>query len=108
MPDRLPFFLIPLLAHLPIYAVGILGAKLVEDEMETQAQMKVAFGLILSLITYPCYSSSCGRCSGKSRQASFSPRPRYGRSGGTTLPLSTQTTRVSRFGLRMVQADRSG
>ena len=50
---RLPFFAIPLVTHLPVYVVGILGARLVEDELETQAQMKIAFGLILSFLTYP-------------------------------------------------------
>lgn len=50
---RLPFFVFPLITHFPVYIVGILGARLVEDELETQAQMKVAFGLILSFLTYP-------------------------------------------------------
>lgn len=49
----LPFFLVPLFVHIPIYVVGVLGGRLVEEEMETQAQMKIAFGLILSLLTYP-------------------------------------------------------
>lgn len=49
----LPFFLVPLLVHAPIYVVGVLGGRLVEEELETQAQMKIAFGLILSLLTYP-------------------------------------------------------
>ncbi|EIW71954.1 hypothetical protein TREMEDRAFT_36357 [Tremella mesenterica DSM 1558] len=50
---QLPFFVVPLLTHLPVYIVGVLGARLVEDELETQAQMKIAFGLILSFLTYP-------------------------------------------------------
>lgn len=50
---RLPFFAVPLLTHLPIYIVGVLGSRLAEDEIETQAQMKVAFGMILTLLTYP-------------------------------------------------------
>ncbi|OWZ76660.1 hypothetical protein C365_04813 [Cryptococcus neoformans Bt85] len=50
---RLPFFIVPMLLHIPIYIVGILGARLVEDELETQAQMKIAFGLLLSFLTYP-------------------------------------------------------
>ncbi|WWC64493.1 uncharacterized protein I303_107103 [Kwoniella dejecticola CBS 10117] len=50
---HLPFFIIPMLIHIPVYVVGYLGASLVEEEMETQAQMKVVFGLLLSLITYP-------------------------------------------------------
>ena len=50
---HLPFFLVPMIVHLPIYGMGILGARLVEDELETQAMMKVVFGLILSVLTYP-------------------------------------------------------
>lgn len=50
---RLPFFVFPLMTHIPVYLVGILGARLVEDELETQAQMKIAFGLILSFLIYP-------------------------------------------------------
>ena len=50
---RLPFFFIPMLVHLPVYMFGILGARLVEDELETQAQMKIALGLVLSFLTYP-------------------------------------------------------
>ncbi|WVQ84664.1 hypothetical protein IAT38_006819 [Cryptococcus sp. DSM 104549] len=50
---RLPFFIVPMLLHLPMYFVGVYGASLVEDELETQAQMKVTFGLILSFLTYP-------------------------------------------------------
>jgi hypothetical protein len=50
---RLPFFFVPLITHIPVYFVGILGARLVEDEMETQAQMKITFGLLLSFLTYP-------------------------------------------------------
>jgi glycerol-3-phosphate O-acyltransferase/dihydroxyacetone phosphate acyltransferase len=50
---RLPFFFIPLLVHLPLYVVGVFGARLAEDEMETQAQMKVALGLVLSFLMYP-------------------------------------------------------
>lgn len=50
---RLPFFVLPLLINIPVYIVGILGARLAEDEMETQAQMKIACGLLLTLLTYP-------------------------------------------------------
>lgn len=50
---RLPFFLLPLLIHLPVYSMGRLGASLVEDEEETQAQNKVAFGFLSSLLIYP-------------------------------------------------------
>ena len=38
---RLPFFLLPLLVHIPAYLAGRMGARLVEDEEETQAQNKV-------------------------------------------------------------------
>ncbi|KAF8725175.1 hypothetical protein AX14_008302 [Amanita brunnescens Koide BX004] len=51
--SRLPFFLLPLLIHLPVYFMGRLGASLVEDEEETQAQNKVAFGLLSFLLIYP-------------------------------------------------------
>lgn len=50
---RLPFFFIPLVFNLPIYGMGLLGGKLVEDELETQAQMKIALALLLSLLMYP-------------------------------------------------------
>lgn len=51
---RLPFFLFPLIVHLPAYIVGRLGAKIVEDEEETQAQNKVVLGLLVStLMVYP-------------------------------------------------------
>lgn len=49
---RLPLFLVPLLFHAPAYFFGRVGAKLVEDEEETQAQNKVAFGLLLLLVIY--------------------------------------------------------
>jgi hypothetical protein len=41
---RLPFFLLPLLVHIPAYLAGRMGARLVEDEEETQAQNKVRYG----------------------------------------------------------------
>ncbi|THU95516.1 hypothetical protein K435DRAFT_723613 [Dendrothele bispora CBS 962.96] len=50
---RLPFFFLPLLVHLPVYIMGRIGARLVEDEEETQAQNKVAFGLISMFMIYP-------------------------------------------------------
>ncbi|TFK74279.1 glycerol-3-phosphate-acyltransferase [Pluteus cervinus] len=50
--SRLPFFLFPLVVHLPMYVMGRLGAKLAQDEEETQAQNKVAFGLISLATTY--------------------------------------------------------
>ncbi|KAJ3570953.1 hypothetical protein NP233_g4059 [Leucocoprinus birnbaumii] len=49
---RLPFFLVPLIVHIPAYAMARYGAKLVEHEEETQAQNKVAFGLIALIFTY--------------------------------------------------------
>jgi glycerol-3-phosphate O-acyltransferase/dihydroxyacetone phosphate acyltransferase len=50
---RLPFFFIPMMIHLPIYMVAVYGGRMVEHELETQAQMKVAFGILLSFFTYP-------------------------------------------------------
>jgi membrane protein insertase Oxa1/YidC/SpoIIIJ len=49
---RLPFFFIPLVVHIPAYAMARYGAKLAEDEEETQAQNKVAFGLIALFFVY--------------------------------------------------------
>jgi hypothetical protein len=49
----LPFFVVPLCIHIPMYCVGVLGGRIVEEELETQAQMKIAFGLLLSLLVYP-------------------------------------------------------
>jgi len=50
---QLPFFFLPLLVHIPVYIMGRVGAKLVEAEEETQAQNKVAFGLVSLLLIYP-------------------------------------------------------
>lgn len=50
---RLPFFLFPLIVHMPIYILGRLGARLVEHEEETQAQYKVILGLLFLLLIYP-------------------------------------------------------
>ncbi|KAJ7282606.1 hypothetical protein C8J57DRAFT_1295819 [Mycena rebaudengoi] len=50
---RLPFFVFPLLLHMPVYFMGRLGARLVEDEEETQAQNKLVFGLLSMLLVYP-------------------------------------------------------
>ncbi|KAI0075672.1 hypothetical protein K474DRAFT_1624234 [Panus rudis PR-1116 ss-1] len=50
---RLPFFIVPMTLHLPAYLMARVGAKLVEDEEETQAQNKVVFGLLLMLLIYP-------------------------------------------------------
>ncbi|KAG6842077.1 hypothetical protein C0991_002731 [Blastosporella zonata] len=49
----LPFFLFPLVVHLPVYFMGQLGARLVKDEEETQAQNKVVFGLLSLALIYP-------------------------------------------------------
>ncbi|KAI3604698.1 glycerol-3-phosphate o-acyltransferase [Moniliophthora roreri] len=50
---RLPFFVFPLIVHLPVYIMGRFGARLVEDEEETQAQNKVVFGLLSMFMIYP-------------------------------------------------------
>lgn len=52
MSVRLPLFVIPLLIHAPAYAFALWGAKLAEDEEETQAQNKVVFGLLLLMLMY--------------------------------------------------------
>ena len=49
----LPFCFVPLIVHIPVYIMGRIGAKLVEREEETQAQNKLAFGLISLLLIYP-------------------------------------------------------
>ncbi|TFY71016.1 hypothetical protein EVG20_g1991 [Dentipellis fragilis] len=49
---RLPFFILPLIAHAPAYVMARLGARLVEDEEETQAQNKIIFGLLLLVLVY--------------------------------------------------------
>jgi hypothetical protein len=38
---------------MPVYFMGRLGARLVEDEEETQAQNKLVFGLLSMLLVYP-------------------------------------------------------
>lgn len=51
---RLPFFLFPLIVHLPAYAASRVGARLAEDEEETQAQNKIVLSLlILGFVVYP-------------------------------------------------------
>jgi len=50
---RLPAFLLPLIVHIPAYAMARVGARLVEDEEETQAQNKIVFALLLLLAIYP-------------------------------------------------------
>ncbi|KAI0028599.1 hypothetical protein K488DRAFT_89590 [Vararia minispora EC-137] len=49
----LPFFVVPLAIHLPTYVIGKLGARLAEDEEETQAQNKVVLGLLFLMLCYP-------------------------------------------------------
>jgi glycerol-3-phosphate O-acyltransferase/dihydroxyacetone phosphate acyltransferase len=39
--------------HFPAYVMGQLGARLVIDEEETQAQNKVLFGMFLLMLIYP-------------------------------------------------------
>lgn len=48
---RLPFFLLPLLVHIPAYLAGRMGARLVEDEEETQAQNKVCKLLVFCVLS---------------------------------------------------------
>lgn len=50
---RLPFFVVPMIVHLPIYVMARMGASIAKEELETQAQMKVAFGLLFSFAVYP-------------------------------------------------------
>ncbi|KAJ7646636.1 hypothetical protein FB45DRAFT_890970 [Roridomyces roridus] len=50
---RLPFFAIPLLMYLPMYIMARFGARLAQDEEETQAQNKLVFGLLSMLLVYP-------------------------------------------------------
>ncbi|EJU02899.1 glycerol-3-phosphate acyltransferase [Dacryopinax primogenitus] len=50
---RLPFFLLPLLVHLPIYAVGAYVQHLIPDEEEI-AQGKAFLGLFILVGTYSC------------------------------------------------------
>lgn len=50
---RIPFFALPFLVNLPVYFMARWGAMLVDDEKETQAQMKVMFGLLVSALVYP-------------------------------------------------------
>lgn len=52
---RLPFFLVPLLIHLPAYLAARAAARAVEHEEETQAQNKVVFGLLFLLVIYPAF-----------------------------------------------------
>lgn len=40
---------------MPVYFMGRFGARLVEDEEETQAQNKLVFGLLSMLLIYPAF-----------------------------------------------------
>ena len=49
---RLPFFVVPLATHFPLYVVGKLTLRLINsDEPESFAQNKIVFGLLLALLT---------------------------------------------------------
>lgn len=51
---RLPFFVLPALVHLPAYVLCRMLARMVEEEEETQAQMKIFGGILaLAILTYP-------------------------------------------------------
>ncbi|KAJ7141153.1 glycerol-3-phosphate-acyltransferase [Mycena epipterygia] len=52
---RLPFFAFPLVVYMPVYFMGRFGARLVEDEEETQAQNKLVFGLLSMVLIYPVF-----------------------------------------------------
>ncbi|CAE6483869.1 unnamed protein product [Rhizoctonia solani] len=51
---RLPFFVLPALIHIPAYVLCRVLARMVEEEEETQAQMKIFGGILgLAIMTYP-------------------------------------------------------
>ena len=50
---NLPFFLLPLLFHLPVYFISRYGAHLVRDEEETQAQNKLRLWVTLPPLPLP-------------------------------------------------------
>ncbi|BGP27530.1 hypothetical protein JCM10295v2_006502 [Rhodotorula toruloides] len=50
---RLPFFLLPLIVHLPVYLFARYAASNALEE--DQAQNKVALGLVLALVTYATF-----------------------------------------------------
>lgn len=50
---RLPFFLLPLLVHLPVYLFARYASSGALEE--DQAQNKVAIGLVLALVTYAAF-----------------------------------------------------
>ncbi|KAM0753442.1 hypothetical protein T439DRAFT_322346 [Meredithblackwellia eburnea MCA 4105] len=49
---RLPFFILPLIVHLPIYLIGKFSLRF-SDLEEDAAQNKIALGLVLAIMTYP-------------------------------------------------------
>lgn len=53
---RTPFFILPMIIHLPMYYVAKLGENMMADELETQAQMKMVFGMLLSFLVYPFWA----------------------------------------------------
>ncbi|KAG8743994.1 hypothetical protein FRC12_014918, partial [Ceratobasidium sp. 428] len=51
---RFPFFVLPLIIHLPAYALARILARMVDEEEETQAQMKMVAGILaLAIMSYP-------------------------------------------------------
>lgn len=50
---QFPFFVVPFIFHIPFYLIGIFGAHLAEDEVETRAQNKMFMSVFISFITYP-------------------------------------------------------
>ncbi|CEL60758.1 hypothetical protein RSOLAG1IB_03997 [Rhizoctonia solani AG-1 IB] len=51
---RLPFFVLPALIHIPAYVFCRMLARMVEEEEETQAQMKIFGGILaMAILTYP-------------------------------------------------------
>ena len=49
---RLPFFILPLIVHLPIYLISKYSLRF-SDLEEDAAQNKIALGLVLAVLTYP-------------------------------------------------------
>lgn len=52
---QFPLFVVPFLFNIPLYIIGMLGANMAENELETQAQMKVFLGIFISFLLYPIY-----------------------------------------------------
>jgi glycerol-3-phosphate O-acyltransferase/dihydroxyacetone phosphate acyltransferase len=51
---RLPFFLLPLLFHMPLYIIAKRVGKIITaDEVEAEAQNKIVLGLLVLLVAYP-------------------------------------------------------